>query len=147
MAHPHKKGQHGGSWTDERVESLKALIAEGLSYTAIAQRLGAGLTRNAVGAKLDRLGLSGSKPDETARRINLRRSFGPASPAPAPAVAPAETVRPVHESGTATLLTINGHQCKWPIGDPQAADFALCCRFKTGHGPYCESHALRKYTS
>ena len=53
------------SWTDERVEILTKLWAEGLSASRIAGQLG-GVTRNAVIGKVHRLGLSGrvtAKPD------------------------------------------------------------------------------------
>ena len=43
------------AWTDERVELLKTLWAEGLSASQIANRLG-GVTRNAVIGKVHRLG-------------------------------------------------------------------------------------------
>ena len=46
------------SWTDERVELLKKLWADGLSASQIAAELG-GITRNAVIGKVHRLGLSG----------------------------------------------------------------------------------------
>ena len=45
------------AWTDDRVELLKKLWAEGLSASQIANRLG-GVTRNAVIGKVHRLGLS-----------------------------------------------------------------------------------------
>ena len=45
-------------WTDERVELLKKLWADGLSASQIAAELG-GITRNAVIGKVHRLGLSG----------------------------------------------------------------------------------------
>src|SRR6478609_3569038 len=46
------------TWTDERVERLKKLWADGLSASQIAGELG-GITRNAVIGKVHRLGLSG----------------------------------------------------------------------------------------
>ncbi|HLS18833.1 MAG TPA: GcrA family cell cycle regulator [Paracoccaceae bacterium] len=45
------------SWTDERVETLKELWAEGKSASQIAKEMG-GVTRNAVIGKVHRLGLS-----------------------------------------------------------------------------------------
>lgn len=45
------------SWTDERVETLKRMWAEGQSASQIARELG-GVTRNAVIGKVHRLGLS-----------------------------------------------------------------------------------------
>lgn len=56
------------SWTDERVETLKKMWADGQSASQIAKELG-GVTRNAVIGKVHRLGLSnrvgpGGKEDE-----------------------------------------------------------------------------------
>jgi GcrA cell cycle regulator len=45
------------SWTDERVEALRAMWSEGKSASQIAKELG-GVTRNAVIGKVHRLGLS-----------------------------------------------------------------------------------------
>jgi GcrA cell cycle regulator len=56
------------SWTDERVETLKIMWAEGKSASQIAKELG-GVTRNAVIGKVHRLGLSnraGDSPGEAA---------------------------------------------------------------------------------
>ena len=60
---------HGGAkmpWTDDRVEQLKKLWAEGLSASQIAGRLGQGVTRNAVIGKVLRLNLSGRAPQPRA---------------------------------------------------------------------------------
>ena len=56
------------SWTDERVETLKRMWAEGQSASQIAKELG-GVTRNAVIGKVHRLGLSnrvGGEGDDAA---------------------------------------------------------------------------------
>jgi GcrA cell cycle regulator len=50
------------SWTDERVETLKAMWGEGKSASQIAKELG-GVTRNAVIGKVHRLGLSNRGPN------------------------------------------------------------------------------------
>lgn len=49
------------SWTDERVETLRRMWAEGQSASQIAKELG-GVTRNAVIGKVHRLGLSNRGP-------------------------------------------------------------------------------------
>ena len=57
------------SWTDDRVELLTKLWADGLSASQIAAELG-GVTRNAVIGKVHRLKLSGrAKPSSTAKRV------------------------------------------------------------------------------
>ena len=73
-------------WTDERVELLKKLWADGLSASRIAAELG-GITRNAVIGKVHRLGLSGraktpsssvSRPRKPRSSSHLFRSMRPA---------------------------------------------------------------------
>jgi GcrA cell cycle regulator len=75
------------SWTDERVETLKRMWAEGQSASQIAKELG-GVTRNAVIGKVHRLGLSnrvgGKDEDEVAPAPSAA-----ARPDPAPRVDPA----------------------------------------------------------
>lgn len=61
-------------WTDERVDKLKAMHKEGLSFSIIGERLGA--SRNAVIGKAHRLGLckpSPSLPAMSARRTTKRK--------------------------------------------------------------------------
>ena len=73
------------SWTDERVETLKKMWAEGQSASQIAKELG-GVTRNAVIGKVHRLGLSNrTTGDEAAAET-------PAAPQPEPAAAAAPRV-------------------------------------------------------
>src|ERR1700759_1357444 len=123
------------SWTDERVELLKKLWADGLSASQIAGELG-GITRNAVIGKVHRLGLSG-------------RAKSPSSAAPRPRKARAHphmmrVARPAMRGNTAlaqafeyeveaepelvdnivplgqrrNLLELTEDTCHWPVGDP-----------------------------
>lgn len=75
------------SWTDERIERLKAMWAEGKTASAIADDLG-GVSRNAVIGKAHRLGLdsrpSPVKPGEDkSAPAPASTAAAPASPAPA----------------------------------------------------------------
>lgn len=40
-----------------------------------------------------------------------------------------------------SIVTVQDSMCKWPIGDPQDKDFALCGRASKEAGPYCRDHA------
>ncbi len=144
------------SWTDERVEMLKKLWLDGHSASQIAKQLG-GVTRNAVIGKVHRLGLSGratpSRPARPAfkaprparplissppihRRPAEHRPMAAAAPRPAPYV---------EAPGTATVLTLGAHMCKWPIGDPATDDFTFCGRRAGDGAPYCVEHARLAY--
>ncbi len=148
-------------WTDERVELLKKLWLDGLSASQIAKQLG-GVTRNAVIGKVHRLGLSGrAAPSQPARPVfkapraprpvsapaprriethshTQNHGLAPAAPTPAP-------VYYVEEPGSATVLTLGAHMCKWPIGDPSTEDFTFCGRRTGQDGPYCTEHARLAY--
>ncbi len=81
------------SWTEERVEILKKLWAEGKSASQIAKELG-GVTRNAVIGKIHRLGLSnrdGGKGGGKARVAKVEtapKAAAPAEEAPVEATPP-----------------------------------------------------------
>jgi GcrA cell cycle regulator len=151
------------NWTDERVELLKKLWADGLSASQIASQLG-GVTRNAVIGKVHRLNLSGrAKPAAnparprkarapTAHRPTARAFAGNtalkihAHPAPrrAPVQVPIEDlVVPI--SLNVSLLALNDTMCKWPIGDPGAEGFHFCGHRNFNNLPYCEYHSRLAY--
>ena len=44
-----------------------------------------------------------------------------------------------------TIQTLVECSCRWPIGDPQAADFHFCGKNKVPGLPYCEFHARRAF--
>jgi GcrA cell cycle regulator len=152
-------------WTDERVETLKKLWAEGLSASQIASRLGE-VTRNAVIGKVHRLGLAGRattsriktmRPRKSVARVKRQRVLRYAAPGfagrentaggdmlPEPYLRQVdELVIPMEERRT--IVTLMENNCKWPIGDPQHDDFHFCGRDKITGLPYCEFHAQRAF--
>lgn len=44
-----------------------------------------------------------------------------------------------------SLLQLNEHTCKWPIGDPLSPEFYFCGQHANEGKPYCEFHARRAY--
>ena len=158
------------AWTDERVELLKKLWADGLSASQIAARLG-GVTRNAVIGKVHRLGLSGRATTtrvKTAARPRPRKRTTQAPRAPRSIFGSTgslalsglpefeseqhfeEEPDPIPElhvvsSEKVTILNLTEHTCKWPIGDPSDENFRFCgCKTQAG-SPYCEHHARIAY--
>jgi len=83
------------SWTDERVETLKKMWAEGQSASQIAKELG-GVTRNAVIGKVHRLGLSNRATGTPAKDEAEVEAAAPTprSEAPAKPVEPARAADP-----------------------------------------------------
>ena len=132
------------SWTDERVDKLKKLWAEGLSASQIARALG-DVTRNAVIGKVHRLGLSGRA---TTTRVDRPRTVAVRRPPRPRLIVPqAETVEeaklPTGEF--ATVMTVKEGMCKWPIGDPSSDEFHFCGNPTSGGLPYCAAHARMAY--
>jgi len=78
------------SWTDERIDQLKAMWERGLTASQIAEELG-GVSRNAVIGKAHRLGLQ-SRPSPVKANETPKRAAAPVRK-PAPAAPEAETPR------------------------------------------------------
>jgi GcrA cell cycle regulator len=148
------------TWTDERVELLKKLWADGLSASQIAAELG-GVTRNAVIGKVHRLGLSGRAkssssgvPRQRKPRSHMMRVARPQSrganalalsydleQAPEPEVI--ENIIPLGQRRR--LLELNENTCRWPIGDPATTDFFFCGGKPLNALPYCHYHSRVAY--
>ena len=159
------------NWTDERVELLTKLWAEGLSASQIAAQLG-GVSRNAVIGKVHRLKLSGRGRTTAAPARQKKSAQQGAGVAKSVSRAASTTrhvttsvgatalqtqfdaepmarsfVRPVAEnvvvpiSRHLTLVELTERTCKWPNGDPLSEDFHFCGNDAAETGPYCNYHA------
>jgi GcrA cell cycle regulator len=125
------------SWTDERVETLKKMWADGQSASQIAKELG-GVTRNAVIGKVHRLGLSNrtgngkgddedlmpvepvavAAPDPAPRNDAAPRAV-PAPETRAPDPRPATQDRPASAPVTAATVTpLPARKAIVPAGQP-----------------------------
>ncbi|MEO3386350.1 GcrA family cell cycle regulator [Mesorhizobium sp. CAU 1741] len=158
------------NWTDERVELLRKLWAEGLSASQIATQLG-GVSRNAVIGKVHRLKLSARGRTSSAQpRAKKAASAG------APAKSVSRQTRTVTASVGATalavqfdaepvarqmlrpsanvvvpisrklsLIQLSERTCKWPNGDPLSEEFSFCGNEAGDSGPYCGYHSKVAY--
>lgn len=131
-------------WTEERENTLKAGLAEGLSAAGIAYKLGGEITRSAVLGKIHRLGLSNParnthlaktsyakpKPKLRAKRNGAGgfyiekvkdRPLPPTIEAPLP-------------SDLVSIIDIKDHQCRFMHGDK------FCGRKTWGKSSWCPGH-------
>jgi GcrA cell cycle regulator len=159
----------GGTWTDERVELLKKLWAEGSSASQIAAQIG-GVSRNAVIGKVHRLGLSGRGKAKTPAPQRPRKPAGRTPSAPAPLPQPPRPVAQVHTlpqplpapaeaieqdtpaedvvvplSERVTIMELREYMCRWPMGDPTKPEFRFCGGRSLTGLPYCSHHAQIAY--
>lgn len=145
------------TWTDERVELLRALWHDGLSASQIAADLG-GVSRSAVIGKLYRLGLQRGRPKPAPARARATKAAVLVKPARTlqqmaavaldPALAAAEpqplaTVVPMTER--VTLMMLTAQACRWPMGDPGSEAFSFCGKRTDSGVPYCAAHARIAY--
>ena len=81
------------SWTEERIERLKKMWADGATASQIADELG-GVSRNAVIGKAHRLGLEQRPSPVKAGEEKEAKKAAPAAAAPKPAATKAEAPKP-----------------------------------------------------
>jgi GcrA cell cycle regulator len=141
-------------WTDEKVEVLKVLWAEGVPASEIGARLGR-LTRNAVIGKAHRLGLSLRRPEVSktnARIKNPQRAkprpalkvnagnqvFMEPEPRPIRTLPKAHAFEPLPGTAPQRYEDRPTHGCKWPVGEGE--DIRACCEPSVRSG-YCAPHA------
>lgn len=144
-----------GTWTPERLEQLRNFAGNGLSSSQIAAEIG--VTRNAVIGKLHRLGLApgrpaaggpsrscpprGRRPRHSPQREFLRLMF-----AQAPSIASGSgTSSTVESAQPCSLFDLASDKCRWPMGNPDAADFVFCGNDAAAGFPYCAGHARMAY--
>jgi GcrA cell cycle regulator len=145
------------TWTSERVALLKSYFDAGLSCSQIAREIGT--TRNAVIGKMHRLGLSRPK-DAFADRLEARNAARPKAVRRKPwrlsihaqremlianypgRAGEATAVESAHKC---SLLELSQAQCRWPISEPGAQDFAFCGNASVDGLSYCVGHARMAY--
>lgn len=163
------------AWTDERVAVLKKMWGEGKTAAEIAKELGDGVTRNAVIGKAHRLKLSGrTSPIQTPKKTSIKaakeqgnskaRSAVTSSkakpavevaekpkamPKRAPSVTSAQVKQEIeaikNKGQRLPLAELTERMCRWPMGDPNDANFGFCgCRTEVGL-PYCVEHGQIAY--
>lgn len=145
-----------GEWTDERVDDLKKLWADGISCTGIAGKLGGGITRNAVIGKVHRLGLDmrgGAKADRVRAKVAGRHQQRRKRPTDRTAndhvFSASEAIDLPEDTPTkpVTLLKRKDSECAWPIGDPRSPDFVMCGGDVVKGRPYCTRHCRMAYAA
>ena len=155
------------TWTEERIEVLTKLWAEGLSASQIAAELGGGASRNAVLGKAHRLGLvrhetegqSTPRSPKPPRPPSLPAAADPLMPQ-AQALAPQTVDQPpasqpagttpaqavvVPRSAGVTIMELREAMCRFPLGDPTTPEFRFCGAQASTGLPYCAHHAQIAY--
>ncbi len=123
----------GNVWTDERLEKLKKLWAQGLSISQIGEALG--VSRNAIAGKAHRMGLP-KRPSPISKPKAEKRK-----------------VEPVVEEQDLPLrlelrqLVWSRSKCCWPTGDPKKNGFVFCGDTVVPGKPYCLPHCKEAYTT
>ncbi len=140
-------------WTEEAIERLRALWAEGHSTAEIGRRMG--ISKNAVVGKAHRLNLP-ARPSPI-RRDGAGEARPQAAPRPARVAAPSprSTLPPVAPAAVAApkpapavvrpFPRASARACCWPIGEPGTAGFRFCSAEALTAKPYCAEHAAVAY--
>jgi GcrA cell cycle regulator len=120
-------------WTDERLEKLKELWAQGLSISQIGAALG--VSRNAIAGKAHRVGLP--KRPSPISRPKVEK----------PKVDMAAVTENLPLRLELRQLEWSRSKCCWPTGDPKKNGFVFCGDPVVPGKPYCLSHCQEAYTT
>ena len=192
------------AWTDEMVEELKRLWAEGVTTGEIGRRLN--ISKNSIVGKVHRLGLSGrpspikkksdsetkEKPAKQAKPVKEKKVAQKATKetkaepkktpvkenkitVKEPETKPTEVKKTVvqetktyisnpseeddiklaktlnvatkttSKTGNLSLVELDNHTCRWPVGDPKDENFHFCGKKIRLGQTYCEEHAAIAY--
>ena len=138
-------------WTDESVEQLRQMWAQGLTANEIAKKLG--VTKNAIVGKVHRLCLTArpspikskeSEPEADIFEVETTTKDTVASDVSQnmtqSVATPAEK-----KSGNIKLVDLDSHTCRWPLGDPREDDFCFCGKKVRMGQTYCDEHSQLAY--
>lgn len=159
------------AWTEQMVEDLRTMWKQGLTTAEIGKRLN--VTKNSIVGKVHRLGLSGrpspiKKKNEEAVSAESQKTAEAAQSASAKKEDVASQKKEnakiensvVHEvkapvqsapkfdpakKGMMSLMDLDNHTCRWPLGDPKDENFHFCGRKVKIGQTYCEEHANIAY--
>ena len=150
------------TWDDEMDRRCLALKQAGNSYDAIAEELG--ISRGAVAGRFHRLrrqdptgmGQRKQKAGEERAKPDVRRSKRSRRPSPVLKRAartehldPSWIICPPNSSyppGAPTaVMTAKPGTCRWPIGEPRAADFRFCGAPALNGSSWCADCAARAW--
>jgi GcrA cell cycle regulator len=138
---PHNR--YISQWTQERVETLKQLWADGLSASEIASSKRLNTTRNAVIGKVWRLKVSARSwqpGPHKPRRANGTPKPPPLPPRPKPPPPPTPIAPQMREL---TIFRLQPHHCRWPLGN-WLEPARLFCAADTHEGEiYCPFHQAK----
>lgn len=134
-------------WTCERVEQLRKMVGEGLSYSHIASALG-GLTRNAVIGKAHRLGLRSKNAPSVPSGTRIRKARASrAKPLRALVLdSLPEVTMPdwTPEWPSVSIVALELKHCRWPVAG-EGRHMEYCGGEALVPLPYCAEHCRQGY--
>jgi len=129
-------------WTEKMETAVISMRCNGQSAVYIADKLGGGVTRNAVLGKIYRLRKAGHlipvhRPEPPPRV----RSTPPAPPRvqrARPAPLPLAT-------SAITMMDLKANHCRWPLNDAADEEYLFCGDNRAPGKPYCVEHCAAAY--
>lgn len=126
--------------SDQSAATIAALLNAMVRCGKVAWS-GNQITRNAVVGKAHRMGLKGRDQSIVNAEQKANRRVAPSTPtAPRVALPPVREI-PLRAPAGVGIADLGPGMCRYPFGDPRAADFCFCASATLGGGVYCSEHA------
>jgi len=129
----------GRTWPESEVQSLRDMIAVGMTFNEIAANIGK--SRNSIAGMAWRLKIEKKKKPKIVKvkKVKPVKVIKPVIPKPEPVV----IKEPVSPRYTITELTPN--QCRWPIAQTDDGLHTFCANEKAEGKSYCPFHVKIAY--
>lgn len=128
-------------WNETTVEAMVSWLDTGLSSAKVARKLGPHFTRNMIIGKAKRIGkrLNPIKGG----RDHMAQTVKPLTKQHIRHKVMAITPKKANFAAANATLALRDDQCRWPIGEPESAEFHFCDCVNVPGSPYCGEHSRK----
>lgn len=143
-------------WKPEERSGIYKMFKEGASYSTICEKyqMTKGQLAGMLRRQRERMGqvampkrvrVKKEKPKaEPVYRPTSNYTFNPGVflKNRAPPTSKRVRLKLIQDPRYVTLLELEPHHCRWPIGDPKQSDFRFCGCDRVAGRPYCDAHSI-----
>jgi GcrA cell cycle regulator len=132
----------GKPWTEEQIERVRELRAEGVSFKIISEKFGC--SRSAIAGLCHRCAIK-STTKTVVRKPNYKPQKGVVALRKTKPIVKRVVLPPAERTVARNPAELAHYHCRWPVGDPKDKTFYYCSEERVTGRPYCAEHINLAY--